>query len=83
MNEADMREVSQRYAAGNGVRGTLLGAALVAFGIIALSAYSFAAGGDQPGPAPTQHNSSNIVRTTPDNAGQREMPPPVAPSKTE
>jgi hypothetical protein len=83
MNEADMREEKQRYASTNRVRGTLLGAALVAFGVIAVSAYSFAAGGDQPSPAPVQNVSSGAIRTTPDNADQPDMPPPVAPSKTE
>ncbi len=78
-----MREDNQRYATTNRVRGTLLGAALMAFGVIAVSAYSFAAGGDQPGPAPERHVSSGAIRTTPDNAGQPDMPPPVAPSKTE
>jgi hypothetical protein len=55
----------------------------VAFGVIAVSAYSFAAGGDQPSPAPVQNVSSGAIRTTPDNADQPDMPPPVAPSKTE
>jgi hypothetical protein len=64
-------------------RGTLLGAGLVAFGVIALSAYSFAAGGDQPPPTPAQHVATGAIRTTPDNAGQSEMPPPVEPSKAE
>lgn len=64
-------------------RGTLLGAGLVAFGVIALSAYSFAAGGDQPPPTPAQHVATGAIRTTPDNVGQSEMPPPVEPSKAE
>jgi hypothetical protein len=67
----------------NGARGTLLGAALVAFGVIAFGAYSFAAGGDQPKPVAAQQISTREIRTTPDNTGQHEMPPPVAPSKTE
>jgi hypothetical protein len=81
MNEADMHDQNQHTTAR--ARGTLLGAALVAFGVIAFSAYSFAAGGDQPGPLPAQQTSSGVIRTTPDNAGQPDMPPPVEPSKTE
>jgi hypothetical protein len=67
----------------NGARGTLLGAAVVAFGVIAVGAYSFAASGDQSRPVAAQEVSTREIRTTPDNAGQHEMPPPVAPSKTE
>lgn len=67
----------------NGARGMLLGAALVAFGVIAFSAYSFAAGGDQQRPVAAQQISTREIRTTPDTVGQHEMPPPVERSKTE
>ena len=67
----------------NGARGTLLGAAFVAFGVIAFGAYNFAAAGDQPKPVAAQQISTREIRTTPDNTGQHEMPPPVAPSKKE
>jgi hypothetical protein len=80
MNEDDMQDQNQRSTRAS---GTLLGAALVAFGVIAVTAYSFAAGGDQPKPEPAQQVSGEVVRTTPDNAGAREMPPPVAPSKVD
>jgi hypothetical protein len=75
-----MRDTSQSTS--ERASGTLLGAALVAFGVIAFSAYSFASG-EQPKPAATPHVSSQAVRTTPDNPAQRDLPPPVAPSKSE
>jgi hypothetical protein len=61
------------------VRDKLFGLALLAFAVVALGAYSFAAGGDPPKPAPAATVSSGEVRTTPDNA--KEMPPPVAPAQ--
>ncbi len=66
----------------NSARGTLLGAALVAFGVIAFGAYNFAIAGDPPKPVAAQQVSTREIRTTPDNSGRHEMPPPVAPSKT-
>jgi len=77
-----MREKSQRLANPNRGSGTLLGAALVAFGVIAFGAYSFAAGGEHQKAAAADHASSQVVRTTPDNPAQRELPPPVEPSTT-
>lgn len=76
-----MRAKTKREPDLTGAPGKLLAAALVAFGVIAFSAYGFATG-DQPKPAASQA-SSNEIRTTPDNAGQRELPPPVEPSKAE
>lgn len=70
-----------RFADLTDVRGKLVGAALVAFGVIAFSAYSFAIDGGQPSPIVTGQVSSGEVRTTPDNTGRHEMPPPVAPAK--
>ena len=66
----------------NTMRDKLFGAALVAFAVVALSAYSFAAGdGPRPKPAKMQSVSTSEIRTTPDDSGQREMPPPVASAK--
>jgi hypothetical protein len=66
----------------NSVRDKLFGAALVAFAVVAFGAYSFAtAEAPQSKPAQMQTVSTIEVRTTPDDRGQREMPPPVAPSK--
>lgn len=76
-----MRANERPIADLSAARGALLGAAVVAFGVIAFGAYSFASGGEQPQPAVTAPVSSAEIRTTPDNAA-REMPPPVAPSRT-
>ena len=66
----------------NSVRDKLLGVALVAFVVVAFGAYSFAAAeGPEPKPAQMQTVSTSEVRTTPDHDGQREMPPPVSPTK--
>ena len=78
----DMRLYKRRGADLNDVRGKLLGAALVAFGVIAFGAYGFAAGGEQPKPS-IQQTASKEIRTTPDNPGQADMPPPVAPATAE
>ena len=64
-------------------RGALIGAALLAFGLIAFGAYSFAAGGDQPVPTAMHPVSTAEIRTTPDNTGSHEVPPPVAPAKAQ
>ena len=76
-----MREASHRSTTPNRASGTLLGAALVAFGVIAFGAYSFALGGESDRPAAARHVSSEAVRTTPDNPAQRDLPPPVAPAQ--
>lgn len=76
-----MTKSSERGTIPTRASGTLLGAALVAFGAIALGAYSFAAGGQHEPRLVAQHVSSDAVRTTPDNPAQRELPPPVEPSK--
>jgi len=78
----DMREYEGSCADLNDVRDKLFGAALVAFAIVALGAYSFATGeGPRPKPAQMQSESTNEIRTTPDDSGHREMPPPVASAK--
>jgi hypothetical protein len=77
-----MRPNNQTEADLTGAPGKLLVAAVVAFGVIAFSAYGFATG-DQPKPIAAHQSSSAEIRTTPDNSGQRELPPPVAPSKSE
>ena len=79
--ETSLREIERPNSDQSVARGTLLGAAVIAFGVIAFGAYSFASGGDQPKPAAAAPVSSAEIRTTPDTAA-REMPPPVAPSKT-
>lgn len=65
----------------NGARNKLLGLALLAFAVVALGAYSFAAGSGEPKPVAAAENSSGEIRTTPDDAVTQEMPPPVTPSK--
>ena len=78
-----MREASHRSTTPNRASGTLLGAALVAFGVIAFGAYSFASGDQHDIPAAAKRVSSEAVRTTPDNPAQRDLPPPVEPSKAD
>ena len=75
----DTHEYEGRCADLNSVRDRLFGVALVAFAVVAFSAYSFAAG-DRPRPKPAQIQSASTseIRTTPDDSGQRAMPPPVA-----
>jgi hypothetical protein len=81
IRETSLRQIERPNTDQSVARGTLLGAAVVAFGVIAFGAYSFASGGDQPKPALAAPVSTAEIRTTPDNSA-REMPPPVAPSKT-
>lgn len=77
-----MRATNQREPDLSGAPKKLLVAAVVAFGVIAFSAYGFATG-DQPKPPASHQTSSAEIRTTPDNLDQRELPPPVAPTKAE
>jgi hypothetical protein len=77
----DTQAYEVRCADLNSVRNRLFGGALVAFAVVAFGAYSFAAGdGPRPKPAQIQNASISEIRTTPDDRGHREMPPPVAPS---
>lgn len=70
----DLRGYSNHDVETTTSRSKLLGAAVVALGIGALGAYSFASG-DAAQPAP-QQMASNQVRTTPEGYGS-QMPPPV------
>ncbi len=78
-----MHDENRRNADAGRIRGTLLGGALVAFVFMGFGAYIFAAGGDRPKPGAAPQISGHVICTTPDNSGQHEIPPPVAPSATE
>lgn len=75
----DMREYESGCTDLNTVRDRLFGVALLVFAVVALGAYSFAAGegASQPQIASVDSGSAKEIRTTPDDGAHHEMPPPV------